>query len=805
MLPDIYSAQAYVDAVASNYYKYLGAFSGNDPSTPFYQLRQISTFLDTGNILGGVWDDSATAFTLTFDNTNNLFNVSQGTIRYNSVDYVIAAQSLGYAPLFNTYTASDYYIATIFADVVTLSNNSLVTITASQPASVGATTIYVREKTKLSSIKPPSRLQIGSNVYQVGSIDVYSGKITLSASSATIATAILTDSKMYLIQEPLLGCVYTAPFSASGDVFLSSHLNKVILPQNTIRMYDILMQDPSDPAVVTTGGAVQSKTVFTNFNKQTPDASGSQALSLAIKNFNFNLTQSQSALDLDIAVTNFNAATQQQSPTGNISDFWLNTIMLQPEIASVGVDLGRYKKFDFPDNYLAANYKFNDGNLYELLYAFDPTYYSNTNIYSGNTSVSNLSSTLLANYGPVSRAAPTLIVHGITATVNTNYPSGETPINYQSTTTAVATNANSAFEIKYTPLSGSVYAYYNAYRKSVDNNLSIDLPLSAPMEIQGDPNFGAELPASPTSGSENFTGFTGAYTILNTTGSTGRFAFKFIPRLPAGSLSSKVFVGGVAVTMSASVAYTGNASIQALLVSPNPDLNTYTLLGSSALMPVQNITTTSTEFSFKFEQATSGTLNLTPASTYYVILLLSNADTTSVQIFGDVVGATGSTLSQGYTGSWGNVADLAYNFRTLGFIDNISNSGSVIDSTLPLSNYVFRGVRKIRNKLTRPRSIYAYVPFFITNSDGTNVSTPLENDIIVNLVGLNSETGNVVDTNYVTVPAGTASGNKVLLTGNEKVDTVTYVSIQPGSGATLDSSGQVVWGVYDYILIIGDE
>lgn len=354
-------------------------------------------------------------------------------------------------------------------------------------------------------------------------------------------------------------------------------------------------------------------------------------------------------------------------------------------------------------------------------------------------------------------------------------------------------------------MSGSLFRGYNIYRKTVNNNLSVDLPLSIPLEVSGDTTFGSYLPSKPTSSSQNYQNFTGPYQILNTNGAQSQFAFEFKARIPPGSLEDKVYVGGVTVNLSISGTYSGNALIQALLVEQNPNLTRYTTLGTSDYMPVSKLTTTNTEYSFKFNQYTNGSLNLTNNSTYYILLLISNTDSNDYSIYGYTTLATGSSIAQGFTGSWGNIVNTAFQFKTLGFVDNLSNSQADIDSKLPLSNYVFKGIRQIRNRLTKPRSIYAYVPFFKLDSSGNKVSTNLANDLLVRLVGLNSTTGNVVDTGYVTVAQNTSAGTKVLLTGSDEIDIVTYISIEPGSVVNLDSNGQVIWGTYDYLLIIGDD
>jgi hypothetical protein len=804
MLPDLYSAQAYVDAVGSNYYKYLAAYDINDPVTPFFQLRQLANYLDTNQVLCAVYDSDSSAFDLSFDNSNKLFQIAQGIVRQNNVDYTITAQNLNYAPVFSVYSNSNYYIASIYIDANTLQNNNLINVTTSQPSSLGDNSLAIREKTILAQIKTPCKIQVGSSIYQIGSINLYAGKIYLASSNPVLTANVATNTRIYLIQEPSISCVYTAPFAVSGDAFLSNYLSKTIVPKNAIRLYDVLMQNPSSPALATTGGIDQIKTNFINFYGQTYDADAAQTLSNAIKNFNFNLLQSQSYLDISMAVTNFKAATEQIT-LSNPSSYWLNTIMLQPEVASIGVDMGRYKKFDFPDAYLEANYNFGDGDLYELLFAFDPTYYSNQNIYSGNDGISNLSVELLEGYGPASNAVPSVIIHGASATINTDYPSGETPVSYQSTSTT-SSSANAAFNITFDALNENTYSFYNVYRKTLNNNLSIDLPISTPLEIAGNTNFGTNLPASPTSGSESFVGFSGTSYVLNTNGNLSQYALKFKPRLASGSVSNTVFIGGAALTLSLNAAYTGNATLYAYLVAPNPDLSTYTTLGTSEPMLVQNITTTPVEYSFKFSQYTSGALNLTPLSTYYILMFLTNSDGTNTQVLLSSTTASGSTLGMAYTGSaWIAATGSAYRFRTLGFVDNLSNSGSIINTSLPLSHYVFRGIRQIRNKITRPRNIYAYIPYFKVNSSGESQYTELANDILVNVVGYNSTTGETVQTGYITVPKGTASGNKVLLNDNFPIDTVTYISIEPGTDVTVDSNGQIVWGEYDYLLIIADE
>lgn len=805
MIPDILSAQIYVNTVASNYNKYKMSFNSNDPSTPIFNLKQISEYLKNQTVLCGVYDSDSTAFSLTFDDINNKFIISKGNVIYNNVTYSFAENRVNYSPVFATYSNSDYFIATIYVDVKTLINNKLTTFTLSQPAAIGDGFIYVREKSTLSSFVPPFKIQLDNRLIQIGSIDVYSGKLTFAASETVLSTAIDVDTQIYGIQEPIIGCSYTEPFSDSGDVFLSNHISKALVPEFTLRLYDVLMTNPSDPSVVTTGGLQQYKTNFINFYSQSYDSENAQLLSQSIDAFQVNLLQSQIILDLDSAINNFNSATQQYTLSGNISDFWLNTIMLQPEIISSGVDLGRYKKFDFPDEYLNAVNSFGTTSMYELLYAFDPAFYSNKNIYSTYGSVSNVSVNLLNNYGPASTFAPSLIVHGVSAVNNTLYPSGETPTTYKSTTQSVDTSSNNAFEIQFDSMSGSLFRGYNIYRKTVNNNLSVDLPLSVSLEVSGDTTFGSYLPSKPTSNSQNYQNFTGPYQILNTNGAQTKFAFEFKSRIPPGSLEDKVYVGGATVSLSISAAYSGNALIQALLVKPNPDLSTYTTLGTSDYMAVSRLTTTNTEYSFKFNQYTSGSLNLTDNTTYYVLLVISNTDSNNYSIYGYTTLATGSSIAQGFTGSWGNVANTAFNFKTLGFVDNLTNSQANIDSKLPLSNYVFRGIRQIRNKLTKPRSVYAYVPFFKLDSSGNKISTSLANDILVRLVGLNSTTGNVIDTGYVIVAKGTSSGAKVLLTGADEIDIVTYVSVEPGSTVDLDSNGQIIWGTYDYLLIIGDD
>jgi hypothetical protein len=810
MIPDIFSAQAYVDKVASNYLKYKGAIDKSDPSTPSFQLDQVSTFLTSGNIKTGVFDATTGPVALTTDDTNNLFNISQGIVRHNDVDHVIAAQSLKYAPIFNSYQSSDYYIATIYVDLSTLQNDRLTTLTLSQPVASGDTELFVKETEALSKLKVPFVLQMEGSTYSISAVDLFARKLIISSSSTAPSTAVATSSILYAIQQPLLSVVYTEPFAASGNVYLSNHINKAIVPKNSLRLYDILLQDPGDPGLVTTGGVIQKKTAFINWKQETIDETKATLLAAAIDNFRFQLDQSQSAVEINAAISTFGAATETKSAGQSISNYWLDTVMLEPEIISAGVDLGRYKKFDFPSDYISANNEFGNNALYELISAFDPQYYSTTNIYSGNTTVSDVGSTFLSNYGPTSKALPDVIVHGVTATTNTNYPSGETPVSYLNTTYSTESSSNAAVEIRFTALNSVSYEFYNVYRKAISDNKSIDLPLSIAQEIQGDTNFGSSyLPEKPASGSPLFGGFSGSFNILNTNSGAAalsKFAFYVEPRLPIGSNAAKVFVGGMKINLSSTTTYSGNASVKATLVLPNPDLDTTTTLGTSDLMPISKLSTTLTEFSFKFHEETTGSLNLTPATVYYVILEVVNPDATSFDIFAATDDASGETYAQGYTGSWGNQPGLAYKMATLGYVDNLSSTGSYINQTLPLSNYVFRGVRQVRDKISKPRKIYAYVPYFKLDALGNKVSTKTANEMFVRVVGINNTTGELVDSNFVSVPKNTDSGQKILLTPDQKtIDEILYTTVQPGTNTTQDGFGDIIWGTYDYLLIIADE
>jgi len=138
-------------------------------------------------------------------------------------------------------------------------------------------------------------------------------------------------------------------------------------------------------------------------------------------------------------------------------------------------------------------------------------------------------------------------------------------------------------------------------------------------------------------------------------------------------------------------------------------------------------------------------------------------------------------------------------------VDDLSASTTLINPYLPQSSYIFRGVRQIRNTLTRPRNVYTYVPYFVLDANGNNVATLTLNDILVRMVAYNSTSGQSYDTGYVTIPAGTPSGTKTLLTTtNVVVDTIVYVQVLPGANIQTDSNNNIIWGTYDYLLIIGD-
>lgn len=806
MLPDIFSSQSYVDYVGTNYIKFKAGFDISDPSTPAFAVSQLQTFFNSGNVTTGVYDSAATPFNLTFDNINNQFLVSQGVFKNNNVSYTIPQQNFKYAPLFNlSYANNQYFIATIYVNINTLQSATVVSLTISQPVSPGDTSIYVREIATLATLQAPFKVQIGNQIYSIGTVDLLAGKLILDSSSPIITASAAVNNTIFVISEPSLGCIYTQPFSdVSSSVYLANHINAVMIPTKSYRLYDILMVNPNAPSVVTTNGTQQIKTNFVNFQTVTSTgATGSNIVS-ALSGFNFQVQQAERVLNIQSLLSSFQGATQSINNKSTVSDFWLNTIMLQPEISSLGVDLGRFKKFDFTDEFLAANYEYNTGNLYELLYAFDPLNYSYVNVLSSSGQVTNLAVELLPNYGPNSSPTPSTITYGVTSVANTNYPSGETPAAYN-VNNFNSSDTNVGFNITFDPVDASRFLYNNFYRKSVINNLSVDLLLNQPYEVVGETIFGEKLPAQPTADNQNFTGpFTGS-AFLNANGSVSKFALEFIPRLSSGSVANKVFVGGVEAYLSATGSYTGSATLSATLVKPNPDLNTYTILGTGSPMPLNKISNTVENFSFKFYQSFTGSLNLTTGSTYYTIFSLNNPDTFSYAFLIDATSASGSTLAQQYTGSWANVNNLAYRFKTLGYVDDLQNNSITINPVFPPAAYTFRGVRQIRNRLTRPRNIYAYVPYFNIDALGNNIATSLSNDLIVRIVGFNSQTGQTYDSGNIVISQGTSSGNKILLTTTRiTVDQILLVDIQPGTNVNLDSNGAIIWGAYDYLLLIGD-
>ena len=816
MLPDIFAAQTFVNYVGSNYTKYKAGFNNNDPSTPSFQLNQLQGFLNTANLNTGVYDGSNIAFQFSNSDINQLFTIGQGSFRFNLTNYEIPQTNFKYAPLWNnTYSGSNYYIATIYINTNSLVNsNQVLSFTLAQPTIIGNTSVYVKEINSLATISPPVQVQLGSQSIQIGTFNLFNGQMIFSPGSQAITQSLPAGTKIFATTQPALGCVYTQPFSDnSSQVFLANHINLALIPTNSYPLYNVLMVNPNSPTIAIANGIQQIKTNFYNFAQYTIDSPGfasanftgaSTNLAAAISTFSFQAQAAQRIFSIQNLLNAFQIATKQLNSNYNTSNFWLNTILIQPEISSLGVDLGRFKKFDFTNQFLQANYDLYGGQLYELLYAFDPLYYSYTNIYSGNFQIPSLSANLLSSYGPNSAPPPGSVVYGVTAVANSQYPSSETPATYISSNYTSSSN-NVGFNLTFNSINQNTYPYVNVYRKSTVNNLNVDLLISNPYEVQGETLFGLQLPQSPTSGSQNFTGsFTGTK-LLDLNGNVSQFAFEFVPRLSVGSQSKQSYIGGTSIYLYATGSYTGSASLQALLVQPNPTLSSYNLLGSSNLMPAMNLNSTPTNYSFKFYQTNTGSLNLTTGSPYYVVLQVVNDDANSYGVYGLSTSASGSVLAQAYTGSWGNVTGQAYNFTTLGYVDDLSASTTLINPIFPQSSYIFRGIRQIRNTLTRPRNLYAYVPYFVLDVNGNNVATMTLNDMVIRVVAFNSKTGQNYDTGFVTVPAGTQSGTKILLTNtNILVDTIFYIQVFPGANIQTDSNNNIIWGSYDYLMLVGD-
>ena len=817
MLPDIFAAQSFINYVGSNYTKYIAAFNTQDPSTAIFQLNQLQSFLNTANLNTGVYDPSPAAFGLSYNNATQTFTVNQGTFKYSLTNYVIPPTNFKAAPLWNsTYSGSNYYIASIYINVGSLANSGkILSFTLAQSTLPGQSYIYVNEISQMSNINPPCQLQIGTQSIQIGTFNLFNGQMIFSPGSSAITQSLPAGTKVFIQTQPSISCVYTQPFSdTSSQVYLANHVNAALVPSFSYRLYDILMANPNAPTVVTANGVQQIKPNFYNYAQYVNDLPGlanaaftgaATNLAASISTFNSQAQQAQRIFSIQNLLNAFTTATYQINSSYSTSNFWLNTIMVQPEISSLGVDLGRYKKFDFTNQYLEANYDLFGGQLYELLYAFDPQYYSYTNTYSNNYQIPYLTPNILNNYGPNSTSIPSSIVYGITAVANSSYPSSETPATYSSNIYSTS-YSNVGFNITFPSLNQSSFPYVNIYRKSIVNNLNVDLMISSPYEVQGETLFGTKyMPQSPTSVLQNFTGpFTGSK-ILDLGGSISKFALQFVPILSTGSSSTTSYVGGVEMYMYATGSYTGSSSIQALLVQPNPTLSSYITVGTSQLMPASILTTVPTNYSFKFYQNSTGSLNLTTGSNYYVVLQVNNFDNNNFGVYGLSTPAAGASLAQAYTGSWGPVTGSAYNFSTLGYVDDLASSTTLINPVYPQSSYIFRGIRQIRNTLTRPRNIYAYVPYFVLDANGNNVATTTANDMLVRVVAYNSTSGQSYDTGYVTIPAGTPSGTKTLLTTtNIVVDTIVYAQILPGANIQTDLNNNIIWGTYDYLLIIGD-
>jgi len=435
MLPDIFAAQSFVNYVGSNYTKYIAGFNNQDPSTTIYQLNQLQGFLNTANLQTGVYDPSITALNLSFNSATQLYTINQGIFRYNNTNYQIPQSTFKSAPLWNnTYSGSNYYIASIYVNVNSLvTSNQVLSFTLAQPTLIGQSYFYINEISQMASISPPVQVQIGTQSLQVSTFNLYNGQMILSPGSPLISQNLAAGTKIFVQTQPALGCVYTQPFSdTSAQVYLANHINLALLPTYSYRLYDILMSNPNNPSIVTANGVQQIKTSFYNFAQYTSDAPGfasanftgaSLNLATTISTFNAQAQQAQRIFSIQNLLSAFTTATYQLNSNFTTSNFWLNTILVQPEISSLGVDLGRFKKFDFTNQYLEANYNLHGGQLYELLYAFDPQYYSYTNIYSGNYYVPSVTANILTNYGPNSTSTPGSIVYGVTAVASSQYPS----------------------------------------------------------------------------------------------------------------------------------------------------------------------------------------------------------------------------------------------------------------------------------------------------------------------------------------------------------------------------------------------
>lgn len=783
-----------------NAYNVLDSHIGNltTPGTALFDISQISNLAKKNLPYFGILDsaDVDLSFDVDFTGiTTSEVKIGAGNISYANNVYQIPTQYVKYSREFAESYPADYAYGVVLGFPISEAKNmtqiqsTIVNITAP----IGSYKISVLNPTVATNLGFPIRAHVGATYVNFVGID--NGYLIVDPTNDSLPE-IREGTQVYFLYQPRIKSLCglpVAPAHQSG-LNVSSFAYYPPMPQDwlPIARFLVNVKDPGVPGDIpmVVSQAVERLVIQWPYGNQstpvfsTADAKNIAAAADAAGNSFVSLKNSIYLDDIIQALQSYTSAVNTDS-TLSFRQFWAQRPYKPNTHFTKGVSFDNLERFEFPESFINAYYKFTGEDLQHTFAIFRGDMYQNSGTTWFDVAPANVTvQSIAANNIPTTLRNGTY-VYGVTAVKAT---SEETNAKYVSCVSG--TTGNFVNEIKQT-LETENAAYYNIYRKNTIIGDQVEYLLTSANEITS-----LLTPTGVT--------ITGTSNCL-LDDSSKYYAIKLDKT--GGSL-----FGGIGLKLRFADGTTVANVDQKIEVYLYQNIDSTAVVSQGTSLYYDQIFS-STEYSECISRFDPINLDDTASETWILLKLSAlpkDAGNSTVGLY-----ILQGTQAEG-SSSFGSTAypltnplptivestDHETYYKYYGYLDN----GIV---TANISSR--KGIRLTGAVAKTPRQLRIYVPHIempvvevfsrATNEPDLTTDTT-RNELKVTIVAQNGEYG-VKKTFVYTVPQKSIRGSFIPVgTTDDVFDRIFDISVSPGStNNLLISQGQINWSIYDLITV----
>lgn len=790
----------------------LGVGDIDVPNSSIFELNNLSTTASTGFPYFGILETSPLGFGISYDFSNDRYNVSLGsaTISYNGSQISIQDSKV---PIKKEWV-KDYSLvgggSSTYTYGITLgfplseaqkATQSFSTVVSTQ-ASAGNTILYVQSTSIAQSLGFPLEAVIGSNYIKFSGATsdntglVVDGTYYNGSSYGTLPASVIANSPVKFLFTPRIKYITGFPVSTiSENPELFDYFPP--LPSTWLPVAKLLVKDPVNPTLagITTNAYIRTVIDMPTSTSSNPILGDADDVNDIISSVN-NAIDNLNIYRNDLSVANFvNAISaytaSQTTETGyTFNKFWSLQPFKPTQYYTKGLSFSGLERFEFADNFSRAFYNIKNQDTQHTFAIFrgDLVSYNSAVLGSANVSASDITTEAISVSNYQSSLDLGTQIYGVSAVRNVSVDEYvETVPTYKKLINTNTSLTNFMVDLSWTGTGITNSLFYHVYKRPTLSSDVIEKRLTQIDDIQYPPY------NTLTAVTDNTTRKLYSYN-----------AFKF-------KTNEDCYVGGVSVKLGFwypnETASTGTTGLSIGLYTNNSDEpDTTNLLSNSPSLRYSDISEGTATYTVKFDPG----VNLSASTDYWFVInkpvdFTTGSGTTDLYMRVDSTGSGSMKTSLTFDGSstWTATGGTAY-FEMKGFLDD----GNIIGS------FFRRGLKLTENVANTGRRLSVFVPpvddiidatgLFFNGSSTAIASTTdktTKNELIVDVTAKLGTDG-LEKTMSVTVPKNTPRETRFLLgLDTDLFDRVTNVVVSPGTDLTRVTNGPILWSIYDLITV----